>query len=240
MSILFPRWTNALPAVVAVVGGGSATLVAAGVWYYFTPSYWEVGYEPNQPVDYSHQLHVGKLGMDCRYCHTHVEESPHANIPDTATCMSCHTGTEEEAYLNFDLWQAHKINENLVKVRLAYETGEPIAWRRVHKLPDYVYFNHAAHVNAGISCYSCHGRVDQLEVVRQVENLSMGWCLDCHRAPEGHLVDTRGVLGTGAVPVTDLRLVADSLSREDQHERGLMLARDRRLEAPENCGACHY
>jgi hypothetical protein len=211
------------------------------VWYYFTPAYWEVGYEPIQPVEYSHQIHVGKLGMDCLFCHTRVEDSGEANIPDTATCMNCHTGKDDVAFLNNDLWQAHKINPSLVKVRTAFESGEPIGWRRVHKLPGYVQFNHSAHVRVGVSCYSCHGRVDQFEVVRQEKSLAMGWCLDCHRAPEKHLVDNRaGSKGSaGFCEVTDLAKAAELLSSQEQFERGFTLAKERNVFPPESCGACH-
>lgn len=242
MSAIFPRWTNLLPTIAALGAAGGAAIAATGVWYYFTPSYWEVGYEPVQPVNYSHQIHVGKLGMDCRYCHTHVEESGEANIPDTSTCMNCHTGKGDVAFLNNDLWQAHKINPDLVKVRTAYESGEPIQWRRVHKLPGYVQFNHAAHVRVGVSCYSCHGRVDQQEIVRQVENLSMGWCLDCHREPGRFLLDNREIArDTGEhCEVTNLGKAAELLSQPDQFERGFTLANDRNIYPPQSCGACHY
>ena len=241
MSAIFPRWTNSLPTVAAIGVACGGAVAAGGVWYYFTPSYWEVGYEPIQPVEYSHQIHVGKLGMDCRYCHTQVEESGEANIPDTGTCMNCHTGKGDVAFLDNDLWQAHKINPNLIKVRTAFETKEPISWRRVHKLPGYVQFNHSAHVRVGVSCYSCHGRVDQFAVVRQEESLAMGWCLDCHRAPEHHLVDNRGTSkgSAGFCEVTDLAKASELLSSQEQFDRGFTLAKERNVFPPESCGACH-
>ena len=240
MSLIIPRWVNTLPGAIAAALGLTGGLATAGVWYYFTPSYWEVGYRPDQPVDYSHQLHVGKLGIDCRYCHTAVEESYHANVPDTATCMSCHTGEGETGYLNADLWRAHKVNANLVKVRESFASGEPIRWTRIHKLPDYVNFPHSAHVNAGVSCYSCHGNIHEQKVVEQRESLSMGWCLECHREPENALVDVDGLLGTGEVLVTDLARVAKLLDSKEQKARGQALAEQRQIEAPDNCGACHY
>ncbi|HVZ93572.1 MAG TPA: cytochrome c3 family protein [Phycisphaerales bacterium] len=239
MSLIFPRWTNTLPPL--ILGGLTTVALGAigGVWYYFTPKFWSVGYRPEQPVNYSHQIHVGKLGMDCRYCHTHVEESNVANIPDTATCLGCHTGAGEAGYLNADLWKAHKDNVNLVRVREAGATHQPVLWRRVHKLPDYVQFTHAAHVNAGISCVSCHARIDEQAVVRQSEPLTMGWCLDCHRAPEGSLVDSHGVLGT-KVRITDLNLVSQLLASPDQMKKGAELASKREIQPPQHCGACHY
>lgn len=239
MSSVFPTWANAVPAAVlaglSVVGIG----VVAGVWYYFTPEYWRVGYEPEQPVEFNHQLHAGQLGIDCRYCHSHVEVSGHANVPDTATCMSCHTGEGDIAFLKPNLWQAHQENESLVKVREAWATGRPIQWRRIHKLPDYAHFNHAVHVNAGVSCYSCHGRMDRQEVARQEHSLSMAWCLECHRNPENYLVDVDGLLGN-PIQVTNLAAVEAQLASRDQRQRGRELAELRRLQPPEQCGACHY
>jgi len=133
-----------------------------------------VGYAPQQPVEFSHATHAGKLGMDCRYCHTTVERAGFAAIPPTQTCISCHANIRPES-------------PKLEKVWESYETGEPIRWVKVHDLADYAYFNHAIHVNKGIGCMTCHGRVDTMEVVAQQENLSMSWCIDCHRAPEKHL-----------------------------------------------------
>lgn len=239
MSSLFPSWANAVPAAVlaglSVVGIG----VVAGVWYYFTPEYWRVGYEPEQPVSFSHQIHAGTLGIDCRYCHSHVEQSDHANVPDTATCMNCHTGDGEEAFLKSSLWAKHKTNVNLVTVRESWATGEPIQWKRIHKLPDYAHFNHSVHLNAGVSCYSCHGRMDRLDVVRQEHSMSMAWCLECHRSPENNLVDVDGLIGD-PIRVTNLAAVEAQLKSKEQREMGRQLAELRRLDPPEDCGACHY
>ncbi|MEO1130760.1 MAG: cytochrome c3 family protein [Planctomycetota bacterium] len=241
MSSVFPRWANSLPRLTGALGGFAFVAVVGIVWYYFTPEFWEVGYQPDQPVDYSHQLHVGKLGIDCRYCHSNVEESAHSNIPDTATCMNCHMGdvNTDQAYLAMNLWTAHKTNENLVQVRSAYATGEPIRWKRIHKVPDYAHFNHAVHINAGVSCYSCHGRIDQQEVVRQEESLSMAWCLDCHRAPEKHLVDVPE--GDPVKRITNLEWVAQELrARQRNIGEGMALVEAKALQPPEHCGACHY
>jgi len=245
VSNLFPQWTNLIPTAAAVGLGFGSVAVVVGTWYYATPDYMEVGYMPTQPVDYSHQIHAGKLGMDCRYCHSHVEESYVSNVPDTATCMNCHTGDDTTAYLNSDLWKAHKVNKSLSIVRTAFEETAPIEWRKVHKLPDYAHFPHAAHVNAGVSCYSCHGRIDQMPVVYQTQGLGMGWCLDCHRAPEKHLVDVDGLLASGKageakVRITDLDRIANLLGSEEQKKRGAELAEQRQIEPPQHCGACHY
>ncbi|MFG0293207.1 MAG: cytochrome c3 family protein [Phycisphaerales bacterium JB065] len=242
MSTLFPQWMNALPGAVAVGLGAAGVGVVAGVWYYFTPSYWEVGYMPEQPVAFSHQIHAGKLGMDCRYCHTDVEKSSHANVPDTATCLNCHAGDDTAGgYFNIDLWEAHKVNQNLVKVRTAYVEDRPIEWRRIHKVPDYAHFNHSVHLNAGVSCYSCHGRIDEMEVVYQKESLSMGWCLTCHRDPAPHLVDVDGILDPdNPVRITDLETVQNLLDGPEQRKNGELLMQAKQLQPPEHCAACHY
>lgn len=240
MANIFPKWMNAVPTAVAIFGGVGLVGVSAGYMYYFTPDYWRVGYEPVQPVNYSHQIHVGKLGMDCRYCHTHVEDSKHANIPDTSTCMNCHAGVGEQAYLNSQLWAAHKINPNLMQVREAYASGNPIQWRRVHKVPDYAHFNHSVHINAGVSCFSCHGRVDQQAIVRQVHGMGMAFCLDCHRNPEKALVSADDAMQTDQPKITDLAAIEALLTDPHQSQRGEELARTKQLQPPQFCAACHY
>lgn len=134
---------------------------------YITKAYVEV----EQPVQFSHKHHVGDDGIDCRYCHTAVEVSSSAGMPSTQTCMNCHS----------QIWAD---SPYLEPVRESWRTGRPIEWNRVHDLPDYVYFNHSIHVNKGIGCSTCHGRVDLMPTVWQVASLQMEWCLQCHRAPE--------------------------------------------------------
>ncbi len=157
-----------------VIGGAVVTGLTAATWYYVTPKYTRVGYEPIQPVPFQHSVHVEQLGMDCRYCHSFVDQAAHSNLPNTQTCMACHT-------------QVQKENPKLEPVRASWKTGQPIEWVQIHRSPDYVYYNHAAHVNRGISCHSCHGNVNQMEVVQHAKPHSMAWCLDCHRKPENHL-----------------------------------------------------
>jgi hypothetical protein len=173
-NFVFPRWTSYLrPGVVAAVVGGMLYLsVLFGVGA--SPKTTAVGYAPIQPVPYSHALHVGQLGIDCRYCHSTVDKAAFAAIPPTQVCMNCHQGIKPDS-------------PRLLAVKESWATGKPVPWVKVHDLPDYAYFNHAAHVNKGIGCVSCHGRVDRMEVVRQEQPLSMSWCLDCHRKPEEHL-----------------------------------------------------
>ena len=145
---LFPRWSNALLPFVLVVGAIAPLYVTLLVAYGFSPKTLEGQYQPVQPVPFSHALHAGKLGLDCRYCHNSVENAAHAAVPPTQTCMNCNT-------------QIHRESPNLAKVRDSYETGMPIEWIKVHKLGDYAYFNHAAHVTRGVSCVECHGRIDR-------------------------------------------------------------------------------
>lgn len=171
MSDIFPKWTNKLPLMAGIAAVVLGTSVVAGITYYFTPKYTRVGYQPKQPVAFSHAIHADQLGLDCRYCHSAVEESWFSNIPATSTCMNCHN-------------QVAKDSPKLQLVRESYDTGKPIPWVQVHKVPDYVYFNHAVHVNRGISCVHCHGEVHKMDEVRHEKPLSMSFCLECHRDPE--------------------------------------------------------
>ena len=160
MANIFPRWTNYLPLKIVfclLVAGGA---VSAIYWYYLTPEYMRAGYQPVQPVPFSHNIHVTQLGMDCRYCHSYVEVSSHSNVPTTQTCMNCHT-------------QVQANNPKLAAVRESWQNGNPVDWVKIHQVPDFAYFNHSVHVNRGISCVSCHGQVNHMDVVYQKEPLSM-------------------------------------------------------------------
>lgn len=178
MGNFFPRWTNWLPLKLAIALFFVLVGVTVGMTYYFTPKYTRVGYEPTQPVPFSHKIHAGQLGLDCRYCHSFVEVSGHSNVPTNQTCFNCH-GTGKG--------NIRSSSPKLEKVMQAEATGHPIPWVKVHKLPDYAYFNHSVHVNRGVSCVSCHGEINKMEVVRHEKPLSMGWCLECHRNPENNL-----------------------------------------------------
>jgi hypothetical protein len=178
MGNFFPRWTNWLPLKLAVCLGFVAVGAVVGATYYLTPKYSRVGYEPTQPVPFSHKKHVGQIGLDCRYCHSFVEVSSHSNVPTNQTCYNCHGP---------DKGQVKKESPKLALVREADKTGVPIQWTRIHKSPDFAYFNHSVHVNRGVSCQNCHGQVNEMEVVKQAEPHSMGWCLECHRNPENNL-----------------------------------------------------
>lgn len=212
---IFPKSLNFLPLVAALgvaVGGGIATFV---VVYYFSPRFLYVGYEPEQPVPYSHRLHAGQLGIDCRYCHANVERSFEAMVPSTQTCMGCHTLVRPES-------------ARLAPVRDSWASGDPVPWVRVHNVPDHVFFDHSVHTSAGLGCVTCHGRVDRMEVVSIAEPLSMGWCLDCHRDPEQYLrpVDR----------ITDMTWTPDEATEAERTEMAALLAR---ATPPENCTGCH-
>jgi len=206
----FDRYFRIFLAAVLMAVLGSVTLFS----FVARPQFTEVGYSPVQPVAYSHKLHAGNLGMDCRYCHIGVEQSAHAGIPPAEVCMNCHARVKKDSPL-------------LARVRESYESGQPIPWVRIHRLPDYVHFNHQAHVNAGVSCVSCHGRVDQMVEVRQVEPLSMAWCLDCHRNPAPF------------VRPPELVTRLDWQPDRDPAEIGRELIAARGINPPQNCSACH-
>ncbi len=171
---IFPRSLNKLPMILGAVGTVVPALLVLAIWYYVTPKNFQVGYAPTQPVPYSHRLHVGQLGMDCRYCHSNVESAAQAMIPPTQTCMGCHSLVRTDS-------------ARLKPVRDSWETGKAIEWVHIHKLPDHAYFNHSVHVAVGVGCATCHGRVDKMEVVRADQPINMGWCLDCHRNPTPNL-----------------------------------------------------
>lgn len=171
---VFPKWANYLLPAIAVGVVGALFYVPTVVALGFSPKTLAVGYSPVQPVPYSHALHAGKLGIDCRYCHTTVEKAAFAALPPTETCMNCHKNVRNDSPL-------------LKPVRDSWDTGKPVEWTKIHDLPQYVFFNHSAHVTHGVGCIECHGRIDQMEQVYQAKPLSMGWCLDCHRDPGTHL-----------------------------------------------------
>lgn len=214
MAQIFPKWTNNLPTVVAIaviIGGG---LVTAGINYYFSPKFTDVGYRPKQPVLYSHKMHAGDLGIDCRYCHSAVEQSAKANVPPTQTCMNCHKLVLPES-------------EKLAPVRESYATKVPIQWVRVHKLPDFAFFNHSAHLRAGVSCVSCHGNVAEMEVVMQKQPLSMAWCLDCHRNPGPSLRPVSEITNMNWTAPADQSRFADSVIAANN------------IKPPVDCSGCH-
>ena len=216
MANIFPRWSNFLPIKMVVIAAVLGTVVTAGVWYYFTPKYTRVGYKPVQPVPFSHEIHAAQLGLDCRYCHSFVEVAAHSNVPNTQVCMNCHS-------------QVQKDNAKLQPVRDSWKTGKPIDWVQIHKTPDYAYFNHSVHVNRGVSCFHCHGAVNHMTEVYHAKPQSMGWCLDCHRAPENFLRPQEQVFNLDW-PQPD---------GQAQLNLGLELKNKWNVNPPTSCSGCH-
>jgi hypothetical protein len=216
MSNIFPKSANRLPLQIIIylcVLGGIAT---AGVTYYMTPKYTRVGYAPVQPVPYSHALHVGQLGLDCRYCHSNVDKSGYANLPTAQTCMNCHNQVKKDSPL-------------LAVVRNSYETGDPVPWVKVHELPDFAYFNHSIHVNRGVSCVECHGKINEMEVVTHVQPLSMGFCLDCHRNPAIRVRQPQDVYN----------LNSSTIAATAGVPAGEKFVHDWNIKPPQSCTGCH-
>lgn len=176
----------------------------------------KVGESPEQPVPFSHEHHAGQLGIQCTYCHTSVEKSAFAGIPPTHTCMTCHS----------QLWTNA---EMLAPVRNSLEQNTPLQWTRVHNLPDYVFFNHSIHVNKGVGCETCHGRVDRMPLTYKAEPLTMSWCLDCHRNPAPHLRPLDAIYTMGWQPPPG-------------HEHmGVELMKEYAINVPllQHCSTCH-
>lgn len=212
--LIFPPWTDkAVKVGGAFFGVGAVFYLMLGA-YAFSPTTLNVGYEPEQPIPYSHALHVGQLGMDCRYCHTSVERGPRANIPPTETCMNCHAKIRSGSELLAPLMQSNA-------------TGDPVRWIRVHDLPDYVYFNHQAHVENGVGCVTCHGRVDEMAVVWQAQPLNMAWCLRCHRDPEPNLRPADQITSMTWTPGEDAETLGAKL--RDLYD----------VDPPTDCSTCH-
>jgi hypothetical protein len=209
----FPSWLDSAIKAGGVLAGFGALYVVALLYYGIHPQAMDIGYQPEQPVPYSHALHAGQLGIDCRYCHNTVERSPFASIPPTQTCMNCHTAIRPDS-------------EKLLRVRESHATGMPVEWVRVHDLPDFVYFNHSAHVNRGVGCVECHGRVDKMEVVYWEKPLSMAWCLSCHRNPDDRLR-----------PLDQITNM--SWERPDDPSYGAQLRKALDVNPSQDCSTCH-
>ncbi len=216
MPAIFPRWTNKVLLAVGLMGPLTLAGIIGGVSYFFSPKFTDVGYRPQQPVPFSHKLHAGDMGMDCRYCHNTVERAAHAAIPATQTCINCHSLVKKDS-------------PRLKLVQDSYQTGEPIPWVRVHQLPDYAFFDHRPHLAAGVGCSTCHGRIDQMTVVEMDQPLSMGWCLDCHRNPEPNLRPRDQITNMAWDPAIDGKAYDPSTDA----------TRTRQVLPPEHCSGCH-
>ena len=214
MAQIFHRSTNTL-ARVSIFGALGFVAILGGAFFILDRSPYNTGQDIvlMQPVPFSHSHHVGGLGIDCRYCHTTVEKAAFAGLPPTATCMNCHK----------QIWSD---SEMLEPVRQSFATNEPIRWVRIHDLPDYVYFDHSIHVANGIGCVSCHGRVDQMPLMRQHSSLQMIWCLECHRNPEEHVRPRDQIFNM-------------TWAAEDQEALGALLVSEYGIESKTDCSTCH-
>ncbi len=218
MAQIFHRHANnyakaSIVAVVVLAGAGYGMLDRLSRSTYMT----RADTFREQPVQFSHQHHVAGIGIDCRYCHTSVEKAASAGIPPTKTCMNCHS----------QIWST---SPTLEPVRASFRTGESIKWTRVHDLPDFVYFNHSIHVNKGVGCETCHGRVDRMPLTWQQNSLRMEWCLECHRNPEKYVRPREFVTTMGYQPEGDQA----EIGRRLVHEYNILDAR-----TLTSCNTCH-
>jgi hypothetical protein len=215
MPQIFHRSTNTFSKVSIF---GAVFFIAFLGWLFsaFSRSSWatQAGVAREQPVPFSHAHHVGEVGIDCRYCHTSVETSSFANIPPTKTCMNCHS----------QIWNT---SPTLEPVRESFRTDRSIPWTRVHDLPDFAYFNHSIHINKGVGCETCHGRIDKMPLTFQKASLQMEWCLDCHRHPEQYVRPREAVFQMGYEPASD------------QETLGRQLMKEYKIQSLTSCSTCH-
>jgi NAD-dependent SIR2 family protein deacetylase len=215
MSALFsPKADAVFKAVLILLVAGAGGTVAALMTYPRIP--YGTGQQDQvlQPIQFDHRHHVVDDLIDCKYCHQTVDRAPSAGLPPTGLCLNCHS----------QVWNKSPL---LDVVRASWFSGQPIPWVRVHRLPGFVYFNHAIHVSKGVGCVECHGRVDQMAVIEQVQPLSMGWCLDCHRNPYPHLRPPE--------EVTNMTWKAEG----DPVALGQELARKHDVKPRTSCYTCH-
>jgi hypothetical protein len=213
---------------------GAIFILAALLWacmqFQRSPYVTYAGVARPQPVPFSHQHHVGGLGIDCRYCHASVEISGFAGIPPTKTCMNCHS----------QIWTGAAMLE---PVRESYRSGKSLVWNRVNDLPDFVYFNHSIHISKGVGCNTCHGPVDRMPLMYNYASLQMEWCLDCHRAPEKYLRPRDQVFNMRyEMPSATKAMTFDGKDYSDQESLGLDLAKKYKLRSVydiTSCSTCH-
>ncbi len=215
MPQIFHRSSNVISKL-TLAGAGILIFLAFWAVYilYDSPFFNRVGIARTQPVQFSHKHHVGDDGIDCRYCHTSVETSAYAGIPPTHVCMTCHS----------EIWSD---SPYLAAVRDSYKDNTPLEWVRVNELPDYVYFNHSIHVNKGVACIMCHGRVDQMPLIWREKSLEMKWCLSCHRSPELFVRPREHVFDMNWNPP------------HDQLAMGRRLVKEYKIQKLTDCYTCH-
>jgi hypothetical protein len=215
MPQLFPPSANtiakvSIAAVVLLAGGAfsAAYIIDRGSWNT------SVQVSPDQPIPFSHKHHVKDDGIDCRYCHTSVENSSYAGLPPTETCMTCHS----------QIWSNASLTE---PIRASWSSGKSIEWTRVYDLPDFVYFNHSIHINKGIGCSTCHGKVDEMPLMYRANALNMMWCVNCHRQPEAYIRPKSEVFNI------------DYVYPSNQSELGPQLVKQYKVQSLTDCATCH-
>lgn len=220
MAQIFRKSSNTV-AKVSLVGAAASFFGFFGIVYavYRSPYTTDVGVPLTQPVPFSHQHHVGGLGLDCRYCHTTVEKSAFAGLPPTEICMTCHS----------QVWKDAPV---LAPIRESFAAGQPVQWKRVNLVPDFVYFNHSIHVQKGVGCSTCHGEVDQMPITWKAHSLYMRWCLDCHEAPQKFLRPRDQIYNTEWKPPPDQLQQGEKLIAEYHISRI-------RLQQLRDCSMCH-
>lgn len=228
MSQIFPRSANSLSRV-SIVGAVLLIGLLLGLVYELGASPWVTRQyvAREQPIQFSHERHVAGNGIDCRYCHTSVEQSRFAGIPPTKTCMNCHSQIFSNAPF-------------LEPVRASFNSNTPLKWARVHDLPDFAYFDHSIHVNKGVGCTTCHGQVDRMPLMWQESTLQMQWCLDCHRNPERNVRPRSEVFSVSYRPPSEFHPVTVSgKTFTDQVEMGKALVAEYQIQKLTSCSTCH-
>jgi len=208
MSALFPPSSNTVFRVIASSLLAIPVIAVGAAYVYLESPYYTGQYDQvEQVIQFDHRHHVSDDGIDCRYCHGAVDHSPYAGVPSTSVCMNCHA----------QIWNKSPL---LGELRARYFTAQPIPWNRVHRLPQFVYFNHAIHVNKGVGCVTCHGRVDQMAIVEQISPLTMSWCLECHRNPARNLRPLQFITSMTWQPEGDREQLGSTLiKRYEVHTR---------------------
>ena len=244
----FPKWANYLLPIILVSLVGGMIVTPAVMLFGLSAETLATGYQPPQPVPYSHEKHL-RMGLDCATCHNTVYQSNFASIPTTEVCIRCH-GPSKDAQGNEIKGAAERVHSNspmLKPLHDSWNSGLPVHWVKVHDLPSYAYFSHASHTNRGVGCYSCHDRIDKMggtgttdavPGVTQMKNLSMAWCLECHRAPEKNLRPIN--------QITNMAWVAPAKDGETPEAAQLRLGTElkaqyhiRSKEYMQSCSTCH-
>ncbi len=202
-SLFRPKHNTLARLSLLILAGGAAGTVGGILLYWRTPPARGMNIPVEQPIQFDHRHHTRDEGIDCRYCHSTVDKSPHAGIPPTELCLNCHS----------QVWNK---SPHLEPVRRSFIEGRPIVWKKVNDVPDFVYFNHAIHVNKGVGCVTCHGRVDEMPAVEKAQPLSMSWCLDCHRNPGPNLRPVEEVTNMEWKPEGDPVAVAAELAKTNE------------------------